>query len=212
MENTSPEPLTCIVADDHPALVEAVSSLLELQGLRVVARAHDGHEALAAIEQHRPTIALLDVIMPGLGGIEVARLARRTAPETVSVLYTAHPEKELLVEALDAGARGFVLKERPLTELVRAVEVAAGGETYVDPVLAPALIREGANQSHPPLSARERDILRLLAEGKSNDDIAAELYISVDTVREYLRRAMRKLEADTRTQAVAIAVRESLIC
>jgi DNA-binding NarL/FixJ family response regulator len=203
--------ITCVVADDHPALVKGVSLLLGAEGIEVVATANHGEEALRLIELHAPSVAVLDLIMPGLGGIEIARLAGRSTPATATILYTGHAERELLVEALDAGARGFVLKEAPLSDLVRAVVLAAGGQIYVDPVLAPTLIRGSATRPTPGLSARERDILRLLADGKSNDEIAATLYIAADTVRTYIRRAMTKLDADTRTQAVAIAVRESLI-
>jgi DNA-binding NarL/FixJ family response regulator len=203
--------LTCVVADDHPALVEAVCILLEADGVEVVARAGNGADALEAIERLAPNAAVLDLVMPRLGGIEVARLASVTTPQTSSILYTGHSERELLVEALDAGARGFVLKETPLDELVRAVRIGAAGKIYVDPVLAPTLVRGGANQPNPSLSTRERDILRLLAQGKSNEEIGRTLCISPDTVRTYIGRAMRKLNADTRTQAVAIALRESYI-
>lgn len=203
--------ITCVVADDHPALVEAVRVLLAAEGFKVVATATDGEEALRLIEEHRPDVAVLDLSMPRLGGIEVARVARRTAPKTAVILYTGHDEHELLVEALDAGVRGFVLKDRPMADLVRAVVLAASGQIYVDPVLAPSLLRGSAPRPAPGLSPRERDILRLLAAGKSNDQIAATLSISADTVRTYIRRAMKKLGADTRTQAVAIAVRASFI-
>ncbi|MDX6412869.1 MAG: hypothetical protein QOH23_279 [Gaiellaceae bacterium] len=202
--------ITCVVADDHPALVEALAVVLGAEGIDVVARAVDGAAALQAIEELRPATAILDVVMPRLGGIEVARLASRSAPETGSILYTGHTEQELLAEAVDAGARGFLLKESPVTELVRAVKLVAAGGTYVDPALVPTLVRGGA-AGHPALSAREREILRHLADGQKNDEIARELSISPDTVRTYIRRAMEKLDADTRTQAVAIALRESLI-
>jgi DNA-binding NarL/FixJ family response regulator len=203
--------LTCVVADDHPAIVDAVSLGLEADGIEVVARARDGAEALAAIRALKPSAAVLDVVMPVLGGIEVARSASRLAPGTATILYTGYADRELLMEALDAGARGFVLKGTPPPELVRAVRLVASGETYVDPVLAPALLRAGARTTQPGLSPREREILRLLADGRSNDEMAQELFISADTVRTYIRRAMEKLEADTRTQAVAIALRQSLI-
>jgi DNA-binding NarL/FixJ family response regulator len=205
------EKVTCVVADDHPALVEAVSVLLEAEGIDVVARAGDGAQALAAIEQLQPSVAVLDLVMPRRGGIEVARLIAKSSPGTSAVLYTGHAERELLVEAIGAGGRGFVLKERPLTDLVRAVKLAAAGEIYVDPVLAPTLVRASVSRGGPPLSPRERDILRLLSEGLANDAIAGLLAISPDTVRTYIRRAMEKLEADTRTQAVAIALREQQI-
>lgn len=203
--------MSCVVADDHPALVEAVALLLGLEGVDVVARASDGTAALESIETLRPTVAILDLVMPGLGGIEVARAASRSTPGTATILYTGHRERELLVEALDAGARGFILKETPLTELVRAVKFVAAGGTYVDPLLGPTLVRAGANGPTTELSPREREILRHLADGQTNDEIARALFLSPDTVRTYLRRAMSKLEADTRTHAVAIALRESLI-
>jgi DNA-binding NarL/FixJ family response regulator len=202
--------ITCVVADDHPALVEALAVVLGSEGIDVVARAVDGAAALKAIEELRPTTAVLDVVMPRIGGIEVARRASRSTPGTATILYTGHNERELLAEALDAGARGFILKESPVIDLVRAVELVGGGGTYVDPALAPTLVRAGVT-GHPALSEREREILRHLADGQKNEQIATELSISADTVRTYIRRAMEKLEADTRTQAVAIALRESLI-
>jgi DNA-binding NarL/FixJ family response regulator len=203
--------ISCVVADDHPAIVEAVAALLGSEGIDVVARASDGAAALEAIEELRPTTAVLAIDLPRLSGIEVARAVSRSSPETGTILYTAHSEHQLLVEALDVGVRGFVLKETPLGELARAVKLVAGGGTYVDPVLAPMLVRAGAVGSHAPLSAREREILRHLADGETNEEIAKALFISPDTVRTYLRRAMEKLEADTRTQAVAIALRQSFI-
>ena len=146
-----------------------------------------------------------------MGGIDVARRAIRAVPETAAVLYTGYGDRGLLVEALDAGARGFVLKEAPLDELVRAVRVASRGDVYVDPALAATLVQASATSEALPLSARERDILRLLAQGMSNEQIASAIFIAPDTVRTYIKRAMNKLAADTRTQAVAIAIREALI-
>jgi DNA-binding NarL/FixJ family response regulator len=203
--------VSCVVADDHPALVEAISAILASEGIDVVARARDGAAALEAIVKFRPATAVLDLAMPELGGIEVARRVSRSVPETATILYTGRSEQELLIEALDAGARGYVLKESPVADLVRAVKLVADGATYVDPLLAPALVRAGATGAHAPLSTREREILRHLADGETNDEIAAALAISPSTVRTYIRRAMQKLEADTRTQAVAIALRESFI-
>jgi DNA-binding NarL/FixJ family response regulator len=114
-------------------------------------------------------------------------------------------------DALDAGVRGFVLKDAPLQYLVRAVEVVAGGGTYVDPVLAGALALARLNKDLPELTQREREVLRLLAEGLSNEDIGKRLFISPETVRTHIRKAMGKLDADTRTEAVATALRQSLI-
>jgi DNA-binding NarL/FixJ family response regulator len=204
-------PVTCLVADDHPALVEAVVAVLTENQMEVVGRARDGREALSKLEARRPQVAVVDLRMPRLSGIELTRKAARSAPETAVLLYTGYGERALLMEALDAGARGFVLKEAPLPDLVRAVKTVAAGGTYVDPVLAGVLASPQAVGQLPALSRRERDVLRLLADGRSNEQIGKELFISPETVRTYVRKAMDKLDADTRTQAVATALRHSLI-
>ena len=205
------DPITCLVADDHPAVVEAVSDVLTEHGIVVAGKARDGQDALEQIEALKPTVALLDVRMPQLDGIEVARRAARSTPETAAILYTAFGDRALLIEALDAGARGFVLKEAPLAEVVRAVELVAAGKTYVDPVLAGVLSGGAASEKLVNLTQREREVLRLLADGLANEEIGKRLFISAETVRTHIRKAMAKLDADTRTQAVATALRQSLI-
>jgi DNA-binding NarL/FixJ family response regulator len=207
----SGRPITCLVADDHPAMVQAVVDVLTEEGFQVSARARDGEDALAKIETHKPEIALVDVRMPGLSGIEIARRASRASPQTAVVLYTAYADSALLIDAIDAGARGFVLKEAPLIDLVRAVEMVARGGTYVDPVLAGAFARSEGTTRVATLTQRERDVLRLLADGMSNEEIGKQLFISPETVRTHVRKAMDKLDADTRTQAVAKALRQSVI-
>jgi DNA-binding NarL/FixJ family response regulator len=204
-------PITCLVADDHPAVVEAVADVLTESGIEIAGRARDGREALERIEATKPQVALLDLRMPALSGIEVARQLSRSSPETAVILYTAFGDRALLVEAMDAGARGFVLKEAPLAEVVRAVELVAAGRTYVDPVLAGVLSSSAATEKMSKLTQRERDVLRLLADGLSNEEIGKSLFISPETVRTHVRKAMAKLDADTRTQAVATALRQSLI-
>jgi len=204
-------PTSCLVADDHPAVVEAVADVLSEHGIEVAGRARDGHEAAQKIEASQPQVALLDLRMPGLSGIEVARRVGRSSPGTAVILYTAFGDRALLTEALDAGARGFVLKEAPLAEVVRAVELVASGRTYVDPVLAGVLSSSAATEKILQLTQRERDVLRLLADGMSNEEIGKTLFISPETVRTHVRKAMAKLDADTRTQAVATALRQSLI-
>ena len=205
------ETISCLVADDHPAVVEAVSDFLVEHGIDVAIRAKDSEEALSKIEENHPEVAVLDLRMPRLTGIEVARRAVRSTPDSSVILYAAYGERALLTEALDAGARGFLLKEAPLGDLVRAVEMVAAGKTYVDPVLAGVLASPDATAKIPALTQRERDVLRLLADGNTNEEIGKELFISPETVRTHVRKAMAKLDADTRTQAVATALRQSLI-
>ncbi len=203
--------ITCLVADDHPAVVQAVSEVLAENGVQITGQARDGEQAAEAIQRTQPSVALLDLRMPHLSGIEVARRCARSAPKTAIILYTAYSEQALLTEALDAGARGFVSKEAPLTEIVRAVQLVAEGRTYVDPVLAGVISSPAATGKMSQLTQRERDVLRMLADGHSNEEIGKALFISPETVRTHVRKAMAKLDADTRTQAVATAIRQSLI-
>jgi DNA-binding NarL/FixJ family response regulator len=210
-EAAVPAATTILVADDHPAMLVAVAEILVRNGFRVVARAADGREAAALIARERPRVALLDVRMPHLSGIDVAREAVVASPETAFVFYTAFGDRALLADALEVGARGFVLKEAPLQDLVRAVERVAAGEAYVDPVLAGILVGAPLTDQMPALTPREREVLRLLADGASNETIANDLGISTETVRTHIRKAMAKLDADTRTAAVATALRQSLI-
>ena len=202
---------TCVVVDDHPALVEAIALVLEDHGIEPIGTASDGRSGLALIRDVRPDVAIVDIRMPELNGIEVAREVVRTAPETGVALYTGYGDRALLLEALDAGARGYILKEAPLDDLVRAVRAIARGEIYVDPVLAGILAGVDATERLPQLTPREREVLRLLAEGLSNEQAGNRLFISAETVRTHVRSAMSKLDADTRTQAVATAIRRSLI-
>jgi DNA-binding NarL/FixJ family response regulator len=191
-------------------VLESVSRYLELQGFRVVGRAADGDEAIALVESQQPALAVLDLRMPGLPGAAVIRRVTRTTPQSSCVVYSGYGDGALLTEVLDAGARGFVLKDAPLDALARALGIVAGGRTYIDPALADVLI-----QSMPALdlglTSRERDVLRLLADGHSNESAGRELFISPDTARSQLATAMAKLGVSTRTQAVASALRYELI-
>ncbi len=203
--------ITCLVADDHPAVLDAVTAYLEQNQINVIARAADGDEALEAIVKERPAIALLDVRMQPLTGIEVARRALIEAPETQCVLYTGYSDRALLAQALDAGARGFVRKEAPLAELLLAITAVFGGDTYVDAQLASDVASSASENEHSPLTEREKQILSMVADGMTNEKVAAALGISPETVQSHVRHAMAKLDAETRTQAVATALRRSLL-
>jgi DNA-binding NarL/FixJ family response regulator len=209
-EPTKSDTVRAVVADDHPAVLRSVCDVLIDAGIDVVARASNGEEAATKIEATRPTVAVIDVRMPRLTGIEIAARVSRAVPETAVILYTAYGDRALLSEALDAGVRGFVLKEAPLQDLIRAVNMVAGGAVYVDPVLA-GVLAGAESERMPQLTKREREVLRLLADGLKNEEIGKRLFLSPETVRTHVQKAMRKLEADTRTQAVALALRQSLI-
>lgn len=202
--------LTCLVADDHPAVLDSVSRFLTSRGIGTDV-AHDGEEALARIEATRPHVAVLDVRMAPVGGIDIAARVRELSPETQVVLYTGHNDQALLDRALEAGARGFVLKEAPLQSLADAIRIVAGGGTYVDSQLARSVASASTVSTLPPLTPREREVLGLVADGLTNEKVAAALAISPETVQSHVRHAMVKLAADTRTEAVATALRHALI-
>ena len=203
--------IRCVIADDHPPIVDAISRVLVAHGVEIVGTASNGHDVMDVIERERPGVALIDVRMPGQTGLEVARRAVQEAPGTAICLYTGHSERALVLEALDIGVRGFVLKEAPLVDLVRAVETVARGGTYVDPVLAGILTSPDATKKLTMLSLREREVLRHLADGLRNEEIGRLLSVSPATVRADVRKAMARLDADTRTEAVATALRQQLI-
>jgi two-component system response regulator DesR len=202
------EQLTCVVADDHPAVLDSLSRVIEGHGIAVLARVRDGEDAILAIDEHHPHVAVIDLRMPGMSGMEVAR---RVVDRTRVILYTGHSDSALVAEALDAGVKGFVLKEAPLGDVARAIQTVGAGSVYVDPVLAGALAAGETNGSVKLLSQREREVLRLLADGMRNEDIGQRLHIAAETARAHIRNAMRKLGAATRTQAVATALRQSMI-
>jgi len=200
--------ITCVIADDHPPILDAVARFLGAAGIDVVATARDGEAALAAVAAHAPSVCLADLQMPRVDGLE---LARRVHEETAVLLYSGVGDPALVSEALDAGARGFALKDAPLEDVVRAIATVARGDVYVDPVLAASLATTRRAGERKSLSQREREVLRMLAEGGSYAEIGVTLHLSPDTVRAHAQRAMTKLGARTRTQAVAVALREAMI-
>lgn len=202
--------MRCLLADDHPALVVALADFLGSDGIDVVAVARDGAEAVALAVEHTPDVALVDYRMPKLGGAELVERIRAEAPGTKVVVYTAEMGEGLARDALGAGASGIVLKEAPLVDVLRALESALADRTYVDPALAGlALVKQRAGGTL--LTTRECQVLELLAEGLSHEEIGGRLGISGETVRTHLQKASERLGAGTRTQAVATALRLGFI-
>jgi DNA-binding NarL/FixJ family response regulator len=204
-----PGEITCLIADDHEVVREGLRlSLSRAPHIRVVGEASDGASAVALAERRRPDVVIMDVRMPGMDGLEATRILKERVPSAAVLIFTAYGERSLLGRGLESGAKGYILKEAPHQTLLRAIERVAGGEGYVDPALMPEFLTRDREDM---LTPRERQILQLLAEGMSNADVASRLYISQETVKSHVRRILTKLEADTRTQAVAIALREAII-
>jgi DNA-binding NarL/FixJ family response regulator len=205
-----PDEITCLIADDHEVVREGLRlSLLRSPHIRVVGEAPDGETAVALAERRRPDVVIMDLRMPGMDGLEATEEIVKRVPDAAVLVFTAYSERSLLARGLESGARGYVLKEAPHETLLRAIEKVAAGETFVDPSLMPAFV--SGKDGREILTQREREILQLLADGMSNADVAARLYISQETVKSHVRHILAKLEADTRTQAVAIALREAMI-
>jgi DNA-binding NarL/FixJ family response regulator len=202
--------ITCLIVDDHEVVREGLRlSLSRAPQIRVVGEASDGASAVRMVERRRPQVVIMDVRMPGMDGLEATREITSKVPGTSVLIFTAYSERSLLGRGLDSGAKGYILKEAPHDALLRAIERVAAGEGYVDPALMPDVL--AANRRDDMLTGREREILQLLSNGMSNADVAAKLFISQETVKSHVRHILTKLEADTRTHAVAIALREAII-
>ena len=202
--------ITVLLADDHEVVREGLRlALLRSPHIRVVGEAADGETAVSLAERRRPDVIVMDLRMPEMDGIEATEEIMRRVPDAKVLIFTAYSERALLQRGLESGARGYILKEAPHETLLRAIEKIAAGETFVDPALMSALTQ--GRTGTDVLTAREREILQLLANGMSNADVAGQLFISQETVKSHVRHILTKLEADTRTQAVAIALRDAMI-
>jgi DNA-binding NarL/FixJ family response regulator len=201
--------ITCLIADDHEVVREGLRlALSRSPRIRVIGEAGDGASAVALTERRRPDVVIMDLRMPDMDGLEATETLLERVPGTAVLIFTAYGERSLLQRGLESGARGYILKETPHETLLRAIEKVAAGETFVDPGLMAEFV---AGRGQDILTPREREILQLLADGMSNVDVAQKLFISQETVKSHVRHILAKLEADTRTQAVAIALREAMI-
>jgi DNA-binding NarL/FixJ family response regulator len=210
LAQAAPQPeITCLIVDDHEVVREGLRlSLSRAPNIRVVGEAQDGATAVAMTKRRKPNVVVMDVRMPGMDGLEATKAISLEVPESAVLIFTAYSERSLLSRGLESGAKGYILKEAPHDTLLRAITKVAGGETYVDPALMPAFFSKDRDDM---LTSREREILQLLADGMSNADAAARLFISQETVKSHVRHILAKLEADTRTHAVAIALRDAII-
>jgi DNA-binding NarL/FixJ family response regulator len=205
--------ISCLVADDHAIVREGLRRVLSQPAdMLVVGEAPSGEAALELVARRRPEVVLMDARMPGMGGVAAAGRIAREHPDVRVVMFTAHSEQDLLWEALDAGAQGFVLKDSESGVVVEAIRQVVAGDPYIDERLRPDFLRQFARpRPGGVLSAREREILQMLADGNSNREVSERLVVSVETVKTHVKHILAKLEAEHRTQAVAIGIRQALI-
>jgi DNA-binding NarL/FixJ family response regulator len=203
-----------VVADDHPVFREGLMVVLEdLTDVEVVAEAANGEEAIAAVVEHRPDVVVMDVQMPGTGGVEATRRIVAEHPETAVLMLTMSADDDSLYAALRAGARGYLLKDADKTAIARALEAVARGEAVFGPKVASSVLsffagsstRGGSAQPFPQLTDRERELLDLLARGCDNPTIARRLFLSDKTVRNRVSTILHKLQVSSRAEAVAVA-------
>jgi DNA-binding NarL/FixJ family response regulator len=204
-------PLRLVLIEDHQALREGLELLLDRQGCQVVGTAGDATRGRTLIERLDPDVSLVDIRLGDDSGIRLTAELIDADPERRVVLYTGSSDIELLISGLDSGARGYALKEGTPSELTTALKTVAEGGTYVDPRLHPALLSRRATQTQKSLSKREREIMELLSQGLTGEQVAERLFLSPETIKTHIRNAMGKLEANTRVHAIAIALREGFI-
>jgi DNA-binding NarL/FixJ family response regulator len=204
-------PLRLVLIEDHQALREGLELLLGREGCQVVGTAGDAAQGRALVEQLDPDVALVDIRLGEDSGIRLTAELIDADPDRRVVLYTGSSDLDLLISGLDSGARGYALKEGTPSELATALTTVAEGGTYVDPRLHPALLSRRATQTQKSLSKREREIMDLLAQGLTGEQVAERLFLSPETIKTHIRNAMAKLEANTRVHAIAIALREGFI-
>ncbi len=207
------DPYTIILADDHAMLREGIRKIIErIEDARISGEANDGLELLELLKKSTPNLIILDISMPNLRGLEAIREIKKTYPKVKILVLTMHKKKEFLRQALRDGADGFLLKEDAGSELIRAVQAVRKGGKYLSPLLTNVLTSLAVEEENPEvLTMREREVLKLLAEGKRTQEIAAALYISPHTVRRHRSNIMEKLNIKNLADLVKYAISQSYI-
>lgn len=203
-----------LLADDHVLVRQGLKALLVKDGLEMVGEASDGQQALRLATELRPDVAIVDISMPVLNGIDVVREMAKSTPKTKVILLTQHDEDQYVTEALRAGAKGYLLKKQAADDLVYAVREVCRGSVYLSPNISGVLVDAYLSKSNlhtDPLSSRERQVLQLVGEGKSTKDIATILGVSTKTAESHRARLMRKLDIHETASLVRYAIRRGLI-
>ena len=202
----------CLAVDDHQVVRQGLEILFgDTDDLELVGTVASGEDAVEAIKQNEPQIVLMDVRLPGMDGVSTIKRIHEEAPNVQFVVFSAYGDRRLVSDAIAAGARGYVMKGAPPDDLLRAIRTVAGNKPFVDPSLSPMLLMTDAGRAEAQLSEREREILQLLAKGYHTEEVARSIGLSVETVKSDTKRVIGKLQADSRTHAVAIALRQALI-
>ena len=206
--------LRLILADDHQIVRQGLRALLEREGLEIAAEAADGNAAVTLVEVYHPDIAILDLSMPGLNGVDAAREILQRNPKVGVILLTVHNEDYQVVTALRAGIRGYVIKTQAADELVRAIREVATGGMYLSPDVSRIMVGvylSGSELPADPLTPRERQILQLIAEGRTTKEVASLLGLTTKTAESYRSRIMDKLDIHQTAGLVRYAIRRGLI-
>ena len=203
-----------VLADDHQVLREGLRSLLERSGLKVVGEASDGQEAVRIATQVKPDIAVMDISMPLLNGLDACHVLLEASPQTRSIVLTMHKEEEYVTNALRAGVKGYVLKSQAATDLLQAIQEVCRGGVYLSPGISRTVVNAYLTKSElpeDPLTARERQVLQLIGEGKSTKEVATLLGVSVKTAETHRTRLMQKLDIHETASLVRYAIRRGLV-
>jgi DNA-binding NarL/FixJ family response regulator len=207
-------PVRIILADDHTMVRQGLKAILQTEGFEIVGDASNGRDAIKLCEMVHPDVAVMDISMPLLNGIDAVREIARVAPRTKVILLTMHTEDHYVLEGLRAGASGYMLKTKAAAELIQAIHEVSRGGTYLSPTIARTVVQAfltGAEVPTDPLSARERQVLQLVAEGHTTKEIAAELGISVKTAESHRSNIMEKLHIHDTAGLVRYAIRCGLV-
>jgi DNA-binding NarL/FixJ family response regulator len=219
IEQRAPEPLRVVLVDDHPVYRAGLARLLRESGVDVIAELPNGETALHVVEELAPDVVVMDLNMPGMSGLEATRRLVAQSPATRVLVVSVSAQEADVTDAILAGASGYILKESPVEEVVAGIQAAAAGQSLISPRIATMLlqrIRDAAGAvdmdlAPAHLSARELEVLSLMAKGKSNHEIAEKLVISSSTVHNHISSILMKLQVENRVQAAVRAVRDRLI-
>jgi two-component system, NarL family, response regulator NreC len=203
-----------VLADDHQVIREGLKSLLEASGLKVVGEASDGREAVKMATELKPDVIVLDISMPFLNGLDACRELTQGSPKTRSIILTMHKEEQYVMDAMRAGVKGYVLKSQAATDLLQAIREVCRGGVYLSPGVSRTVVNAYLTKSElppDPLTARERQVLQLIGEGKTTKEVAVLLGVSVKTAETHRTRMMQKLDIHETAGLVRYAIRRGLV-